>query len=157
MGASNQSPALVHVIQSAYHYRDADNYPTTEEKILEDEGWFADVASAGVRCDQLNAQHRALYDVAMARAKRERDAKIAFAVTANREAALLRANGLEKKDVIVPDEFVPTPFENWAPGHSHTVYEVIEIRRSDHDGIATAGRVGAAESDTTGGVASGTA
>lgn len=157
MGASTQSPGLVRVIQSIYHYRDADNYPTTEEKILEDEGWFADAASAGIRCEQLNAQHRKLYDVAMARAKRERDAKIAAAETANKEAALLRANGLDKKDVIVPDAFVPTPFGSWAPGHSHTVYEVIEIRRSDHDGIATAGRTGAAESDTTGGVVSGTA
>lgn len=131
---------VVHVIQSAYHYLDADNRPRTDEQILEEDGWFADPESAALRCGQLNAKNRALYDVAMSRAKRERDVKIQAAETANREAAVLRANGMHKTDVKVPPPFEPVPFEEYRPDHGHTTYEVVEIRRSDHDGIARARR-----------------
>lgn len=113
--------SVVHVIQSTYHHRDVDNYPTSEGKILEDEGWFADAASAGFRCDQLNAQSKAHYDVAMARAARERAAKIQAAETANREAAILRANGMQKKDVLVPTPEAPSPRSAPRPRHARFV------------------------------------
>lgn len=131
--------SLVYVLQSTYHYRDIDNYPTSDDSILEEEGWFADAATAKLRCDQLNAQNRALYDVAMARAKRERDAKIKAAEATNQEAAILREHGIAKNDVPVPAPFVPTPFEQYRPEGGHTTYEVLAITRSDHDHLAPAG------------------
>lgn len=155
--ADDTDTSVVHVIQSTYHYRDVDNRPTSDDTILEDEGWFADAASAAARCDQLNAQNRAHYDVAMARARRERDAKILAAETANREAAILREHGMAKKDIPVPKPFEPVPFEQYVPEHGHTTYEVLPITRSEHDGIARAPEMGRAESDTTGGVVPGTA
>lgn len=131
-------PNVVHVIQSTYHSRDEDGRPTATDSILENEGWFADAESAAIRCAQLNEQNRSIYDVAMSRAKRDRESKIAAAEQTNREAAILRANGIEKPSVYVPAEFVPTPFEGYVPDHSHTSYAVMSIDRSDHDGIAQA-------------------
>lgn len=148
---------VVHVIQSAYHYRDIDNRSATDYLILEEEGWFAHPASAAMRCDQLNAQNRKLYDVAMARAKRDREAKILAAETSNREAAILRANGMSKPDVTVPKDFVPVPFDEYRPEHGHTTYEVVPITRSDHDGIARARNEAGAETDPTANVVSSTA
>lgn len=130
--------SVVHVIESSYRYRDADNYDASVEKILEDEGWFADEKSARIRCEQLNAQNRKLYDVTMARLKRQHDAKIAAAEETNREAAILRKAGINKRDVAVPAPFVPTPFDDYVPEAGHTTYDVLPIRRSDHDGIAQA-------------------
>jgi len=141
------------VIQSSHVYRDLDNHPACEDKILEEEGWFAHRPAAEKRCDELNDRNRRLYDVAMAREAREVDAKIRAAKATNREAAILRANGIPKQDVPVPAEFVPVPFERYTPAGSYTTYDVVEIPRSDHDGIAPAGT----EPTTTAGVAVGTA
>lgn len=139
---------VVYVIQSTHHYRDLDNYPRNEDQILEDEGWFVDEASAAVRSDQLNENNRRLYDVAMDRARRDREAKIRVAETANAEAAILRANGMTKADVPVPSAFVPTPFEDYVPEGSWTSYAVLPITRSDHDGIARAQPTSAADDKT---------
>jgi hypothetical protein len=148
----------VHVIRSSYHHRDVDNRPTVDEQIVEDEGWFADSASAAVRCEQLNANDRALHASDMDRRRRDRDAKIAAAETANREAAILRANGMPKDDIPVPKEFTPTAFEDWRHERPHTVFEVIEIRRSDHDGMARAAKPKSEdETDTVAVAVSGTA
>jgi len=129
---------VVHVIQSSYHYRDQDNYPKSDDAIMDDEGWFADAGAAAIRCEKLNAQNRVLYDSTMATRKRERDAKIQKAEQHNLEAGVLRAAGIPKDDVAVPTAFVAPPFETYSPDHPHTSYEVMEIRRSDHDGIARA-------------------
>lgn len=155
--ADENDTTVVHVIQSTYLYRDADNRPVTEESIMEEEGWFGDSSSAAVRCAQLNAHNRVHYDVAMARARRERDAKILAAETANREASILRANGMQKRDVVVPKPFVPIPFEAYTPEHGQTVYAVITITRSEHDSGGSVPVMSRAESDATQDVTSGTA
>lgn len=130
-------PGVVHVIQSEYHYRDVDNRPVVDESILDEEGWFHDVASAQQRTDQLNEQNRRLYDLEMARARRNRDQKIADAEQANREAEILRAAGVDKALVAVPTPFEPIPFEQYTPD-SFTKYRVLAMRRSELDGIAGA-------------------
>jgi hypothetical protein len=130
--------AVVYVIQSNYHYRDLDNHPKTDEELLDDEGWFADKASAVTRCQQLNAQNLAYYDTSMAIKKRAHDATIRHAEKKNLEAAAIRAAGLKKDDVPVPPAFVPETFEKFLSVGNHTIYEPVEIRRSDHDGIARA-------------------
>jgi hypothetical protein len=140
---TGDADTVIHVIESSYHYTDADGRPAVDHSIEEDEGWFANAESATIRSEQLNAQNRALYDVEMDRRKRERDAKILAAETSNREAAVLRANGFEKADVRVPEPFESVPYEQWRPDRVHTTFAVIEMKRSDHDGIARAERDGA--------------
>lgn len=131
-------PSPVYVIQSTFHYRDADHRPVTDEQVLVDEGWFEDVESATVRRDQLNAQNRRLYDVDMERARRDREAKIAAATRTNAEVAVLRQNGFDRQFVDVPAGFEPVPFEDYRPDRSFTTYEVVAIHRSELDGIASA-------------------
>lgn len=138
MANTDSDADVIHVIQSAYHYRDQDNHPKTDETLLDDEGWFADTASAAARCDQLNAQNRTHYDTQVAADEREHAAKIRKAEQLNREAAAIRAGGMTKTDVPVPSAFVPETFEKFLSRSSHTSYEPLEIRRSDHDGIARA-------------------
>lgn len=128
---------VVHVIQSSYHYLDGSNRPVQDDTVMDEEGWFGDAESAAHRAHQLNEQNREHYEADMARQKRDRDARIARAEESNREAAVLRANGIAKNDLDVPAPFVPTPFEDYRPD-SHTVYAAIQMRRSDHDGIAQA-------------------
>jgi hypothetical protein len=153
---------VVHVIQSSYHYRDRDNHPTRDEELVEEEGWFADAASAAARCDQLNAQNHTHYLTSMASRKREHDTKVPRAEQHNLEAAAIRGAGLKKDDVAVPPPFVPVPFEKFLAGTSYTSYEPLQIRRSDHDGIARAGEAhpeekSGTEENATEGVASPTA
>lgn len=135
---SDEPTAVVHVIQSSYHSRGGDGQPVVTSQILRDEGWFDDPTSAQTRSAQLNAQNRALYDVEMARAEREHNAKISAAQERNREAKILRDNGVHKRDVPVPKPFVAVPFEDFVPDRAYTTYEVLTISRSEHDGIAQA-------------------
>lgn len=130
--------AVVYVIESSHHFRDHDNNPKSKDELLADEGWFADEASAEVRCRQLNEKNRLYYDTRMASLKRSHDAKIRQAEKANKEAAAIRAAGLRKKDQPVPPPFVAEPFDSFLSNSSHTRYEAIEVRRSDHDCIARA-------------------
>lgn len=130
---------VVYVIQSSYHYRDPDNRAKCDEELLVEEGWFADAASAAVRCEQLNARNRSYYETSMAARKRSHDAKIREAEKANREAAAIRAAGMAKADVAVPPPFEPEDYETFVSQSNPTTYEAIAVRRSDHDGIARAG------------------
>lgn len=130
---------VVYVIQSSFNYRDPSNHPKSDEDLVVLEGWFADRASAAVRCTQLNARNHAYYDACMATKARERDVAIRVAQQKNQEAAAIRAAGMLKADIAVPSPFVPETFEKFFSGSNHTTYEPVEIRRSDHDGIARAG------------------
>jgi FAD/FMN-containing dehydrogenase len=134
----NSSDMVVHVIQSCFYYRDQDNYPKCDEDLVADEGWFADNESAAARCEQLNARNRAFYDTSMATKKRAHDRSIQEAERKNLEAAAIRAAGMQKSDVAVPKPFVPETFERFFAQSNHTVFEPVQIRRSDHDGIARA-------------------
>lgn len=133
-------PRSVRVIKSTFHYRDQNGGQVAESKVLVDEGWFEDVESAIVRREQLNDQNRRLYEIDMARARREHESKVDAAKTRNAEVAVLRNNGFQKSFVDVPHAFVPTPFENYFPDRSFTTYDVEEIRRSEFDGIANAAK-----------------
>lgn len=130
---TDQENTLVHVILATYHYRDDSGRLSTSDTLLEGEGWFAEADAARVRADALNAQNLSMYTLAMERSKRDRDAKILAAETANREAAILRANGMPKKDVPVPAAFVPTPFHEFVPEHAYTTYAVKTMTQSEHD------------------------
>jgi hypothetical protein len=137
-GDTSTAANAVHVIQSTFHYRDADGRPVTEEQVMVDEGWFDDIASAIVRREQLSDQNRRLYELDMDKARRDREAKIATAEQTNAEVAVLRENGFAKEFVQVPTVFVPMPFEEYLPERSFTTYDVVEIHRSEFDGIASA-------------------
>lgn len=139
--------AVVYVIQSNYHYRDQDNYAKCDEELLAEEGWFAEAASAAVRCEQLNAQNLSYYETSMAARKRGHDAKIREAEKTNREAAAIRAAGMAKADVAVPPPFEPEGYEKFVAQTNHTTFEAVAVRRSDHDGIT---RAGAARSEDVG-------
>jgi hypothetical protein len=140
--------AVVHVIQSSYHHTDRDNRRVSTDEILTDEGWFVDRASAQIRCAQLNAKHQAFYTTRMDILKRERQTAIRAAEKKNREAAAIRGAGMSKSDVPVPAPFTPESFADFFSKTSYVSYEPIEIRRSDHDGIArAAGSGGPAGSD----------
>lgn len=130
--------SVVYVIQSSYNHSDQNNQRVSNKDLVTEEGWFADSASAAVRCDQLNARNHAYYDTAMATKKRDRDTLIRGAEKKNLEAAAIRSAGMQKDDVAVPPTFVPETFEKFFSGSNHTTYEPIAIRRSDHDGIARA-------------------
>lgn len=137
-GDSITDNTVVHVIQSTYHHRDENNRQVSDDSLMDDEGWFADLASATTRCDQLNAKNQAFYATRMATLQREREAAIRIAETKNLEAAAIRKAGLPKDDVAVPPPFEPETFEAFFAKSSHTSYAPLEIRRSDHDGIAPA-------------------
>ena len=136
--ATDGAASAVHVIESTFHYDGPDGRPTTDVSVVVDEGWFEDLASANVRREQLNDRLRRAHASDMERARRDRETKIATAEQTNREAAILRANGIDKPDVPVPSPFTPTPFERYVPQHSFTTYEVVQIHRSELDGIASA-------------------
>ncbi len=125
----------IHVIQSRYDYRDADGRPVTSITLERDEGWFTDEATANARRDRLNHNDFALYEIAMARARREREAKIAAAEATNREHEILRAHGIDKRDVKVPEPFQPIPYEDYVPEHGRTRYEVVRLTRSEHEAL----------------------
>ena len=127
----------VYVIRSSYHYEDGDRRQQIDEAVMEDEGWFEDEVAAANRCEQLNAQTRRAYDVAMDRSRRERQGRIDAALQTNADIEILRANGLDRKLVPVPKPFVPVPFEDWQPD-SFTKYSVETMRRSEHDTLARA-------------------
>ncbi|MET0887246.1 MAG: hypothetical protein ABWX92_12415 [Mycetocola sp.] len=130
--------AVVYVIQSYFHYRDQDNYPKCDEELVTDEGWFADSDSAAARCEQLNARNQAFYDASMDAKRRSHETSIREAQRKNMEAAAIRAAGMPKEDVAVPAPFVPETLAKFLARSNHTVYEPVQIRRSDHDGIARA-------------------
>ncbi|ROR76013.1 hypothetical protein SAMN06295974_3841 [Plantibacter flavus] len=132
---------IVHVIESRYHYRDDDNYPVVKDEIQVDEGWFSTPESAQARCDYLNTRHIAGYNASVDAARRAHEAKIQRAELANQEAAVIRAAGLNKADVRVPPPFVAESLASFRSGTSYTVYEVVEIKHSDHDGLARAAGV----------------
>jgi hypothetical protein len=133
--------SVVYVVQSTYNHRTPDNLRVSDQDLVANEGWFADVESARIRCGQLNARNHAYYDACMDTKKRERAALIHDATQTNLEAAAIRSAGMLKSDVAIPLAFVPETFEKFFSKSNHTTYEPIAIRRSDHDGIARAAAV----------------
>lgn len=127
-------PETVHVIQSSYNYRDVDNYPKTDDEVMEDEGWFASRQAAQDRVDELNQNNVKLWESEQERLRRAHNAKIAVARQHNREAEAIRAAGMRKADVPVPATYVVEPFEAFMrKATSYTGYSVLEISRAETD------------------------
>lgn len=135
---AEQSPGAVLMIMSTYHSHDADNRPTSEDILLEEEGWFADRTSADRRVEELNARTDALYNTEVDRLRRAHEQKTRAAKQHNREAAAIRAAGMRKADVPVPAPFEPPTKERVLAHTSYTAYEVIKVERSELDALAAA-------------------
>ena len=128
------APETIHVIQSSYNYRDIDNYPKTDDEVMEDEGWFADRGAAQARVDELNQNNVKLWESEQKRLRRTHNAKIAVVRQHNREAEAIRVAGMRKADVPVPATYVVESFESFMrKATNYTSYSVLEISRAKTD------------------------
>lgn len=125
---------LIYLIEYTWTRESYYNEDEIVVDVNDDEGYFEDLASAQLRCDQLNESNVDYYNTTMATKKRAHDKHIAAAVQTNEEIDILRKAGVEKAYVAVPEPFEPTPFEDFISGCS--VYTTRAVPRSEHDGIA---------------------
>lgn len=125
---------IVYVIESVHRTYDHDNRHVETTEVMDDEGWFASQNAAYARGAQLNANLHRAYEADEARRAREHDKKRQAALQTNKEAAAIRAAGMRKKDVKVPDAYVPRDFETWLRAQeSLTSYQVLTLTRSQHE------------------------
>lgn len=134
MTTPTSPPDIVYAIESTHRYEDADRRDRTDSTILDEEGWFATEKAAQDRADQLNTGLRQAHAADEDRQRRTVDKKRREAQQYNREAAAIRAAGMRKADIKVPDPYAGRDFETWARHqHSLTTHHVVTLERSEHD------------------------
>lgn len=125
---------IVYIIESVHRTYDRNNRLVETTEVMDDDGWFSDHDAALGRCEQLNANLHRAHAADEQRQAREHNKKRQAALRANKEAAAIRAAGMRKKDVKVPDAYVPRDFETWRRAQeSLTSYHVLPLTRSQHE------------------------
>lgn len=129
---------VVYAICSTHRHEGWDNRPVETTQVEEGEGWFSTRQAAQHRVDQLNASLQQAWQADEDRRRREVDKKRRDALQLNREAAAIRAAGMRKADVKVPQPYPGRTFEQWSTAStSLTVHCVVELPRSEHDTALT--------------------
>lgn len=126
---------LVHVIITA-HRHEGPHGVVEDSSLNAAQGWFSTREAAQARVDQLDAVLRRAHAVDQERRAARREAEREAALQLNREAAILRDNGVDKADVPVPDHAVPQPFEDWVAAKVPvSTHRVESLTRSEHDAL----------------------
>lgn len=124
---------IVYVIQSNYHYNDADNRRAIETGIVEDEGWFATEEAARSRAETLGQASMTFYEGEVERLRRVHEREVEAVRAQNEEIKILRNNGVDKDFVAEPGDFEAPTYEAFNRGRSYTTYDVEGLRRSEID------------------------
>lgn len=135
--AATDPDELVHVIVTT-HRHESETGIVEDERLNAEQGWFATAEAAQARVEQLNAVLRRAYeadeDRRVAILQQRRD----LVLQHNREAAILRDNGIDKADMAVPREPSRTSFENWmAAKVPISTHSVRSLTRSEHDALTS--------------------
>lgn len=124
---------IVYVIQSNYHYNDAENRRAVETGIVEDEGWFATEEAARSRAETLGQASMAFYEGEVERLRRIHEKEVRTIEKENEEIKILRNAGVKKAFIKTPGDFEAPTYEAFNRGRSYTTYDVEELRRSEID------------------------
>lgn len=135
---------LIYVIRAEHRVREGAE-ETLQQIVLVDEGYFLYKNAAEYRAEQLDRRNDSLYAIHLDKRRREHEIKLRAAEQHNTEAAVLRAAGIDKDDIPLPEltELTFAEFIRSLP--SSTTYHVVGLTSSEYDVFRQSRSAGQAE------------
>ncbi len=137
----------IYAIQANTRYTSPEGQPRIESAVIVHEGYFLTHEAAHERVLQLESSARRLHQTHEEQRLNRHQELVAEVELFNREAAAIRAAGMQKEDRPYPAPFEPMAFEVFVQQTNVTGYEIVTMTRSEFD--TSVEQAEASENDTT--------
>lgn len=124
----------IYAIQATSRHTDPSGERHENTSVVVHEGYFLTEQAAAERIRQLDGSARQMHQHHEEQRLRKHHALVEEADLANREAAAIRAAGMQKEDMPYPKPFEPMSFEQFVQTTPSVVsYQVAPMTRSEFD------------------------